>query len=75
VRVHSLTLFGLFALPGACDVTPGSTSRPATSQPPYLGRKPNARVATLFEVEHVIGDELEVLYKDNYKGNKFFIII
>ncbi len=23
MRVHSLTLFGLFALPGACDVTPG----------------------------------------------------
>jgi hypothetical protein len=28
-------------------VTPGSTSRPATSQPPCLGRKPNARVATV----------------------------
>jgi len=27
-------------------VTPGSMSRPVTSQPPYLGRKPNARVAT-----------------------------
>ncbi len=27
-------------------MTPGSTSRPATSQPPYLGRKPNAKVAT-----------------------------
>jgi len=27
-------------------VTLGSTSRPATSQPPCLGRKPNARVAT-----------------------------
>ncbi len=47
VRVHSLTLSGLFALPGACDVTLGSISRPATSQPPYLGRKPNARVATV----------------------------
>jgi hypothetical protein len=46
VRVHSLTFSGLFALPRACDVTTGSTSRPATSQPPYLGRKPNARVAT-----------------------------
>ncbi len=46
MRVHSLTLF---ALPGACDVTPGSTSRPATSQPPCLGRKPNARVATVNE--------------------------
>jgi hypothetical protein len=46
VKVHSLTLSGLFALLGACDVTPGSTSRPATSQPPCLGRKPNARVAT-----------------------------
>jgi hypothetical protein len=29
VRVHSLTLSGLFALPGACDVTPESTFRPA----------------------------------------------
>jgi hypothetical protein len=37
VRVHSLTLF---ALPGACDVTPGSTYRPATLQPPCLGREP-----------------------------------
>jgi hypothetical protein len=46
VKVHSLTLSRLFALPGACDVTPGSTSRPATSQPPCLGRKPNARVVT-----------------------------
>jgi hypothetical protein len=46
VKVHSLTLFALFALPGACDVTLGSTSRPATSQPPCLSRKPNARVAT-----------------------------
>jgi hypothetical protein len=50
VRVHSLTLFALFALPGACDVTPRSTSRPATSQPPCLGRKPNARVAIEREV-------------------------
>ncbi len=41
VRVHSLTLF---ALPGACDVTPGSTIRPATLQPPCLGREPKARV-------------------------------
>jgi hypothetical protein len=37
VRVHSLTLF---ALPGACDMTPGSTYRPTTSQPPCLGREP-----------------------------------
>jgi hypothetical protein len=37
VRVHSLTLF---ALPGACDMTPGSTYRPATLQPPCLGREP-----------------------------------
>ncbi len=28
-------------------MTPRSTSRPATSQPPCLGRKPNARVATI----------------------------
>ncbi len=49
MSAHSLTLFALFALfalPGACDVTLGSTSRPATSQPPCLSRKPNARVAT-----------------------------
>jgi len=32
-------------------VTPESTSRPATSQPPCLGRKPNARVATGFLFE------------------------
>jgi hypothetical protein len=37
VRVHSLTLF---ALPGACDMTPGSIYRPATLQPPCLGREP-----------------------------------
>jgi hypothetical protein len=37
VRVHSLTLF---AFPGACDMTPGSTYRPATLQPPCLGREP-----------------------------------
>jgi hypothetical protein len=43
VRVHSLTLF---ALPGACDVTPGSLPWPATLQPPCLGREPKARVAT-----------------------------
>jgi hypothetical protein len=53
VRVHSLTLSRLFALLGACDVTPGSTSRPATSQPPCLGRKPNARVATISETMNV----------------------
>jgi len=41
VRVHSLTLSRLFALPGACDVTPESTTRPTTLQPPpCLGRKP-----------------------------------
>jgi hypothetical protein len=44
VRVHALTLF---ALPGACDATPGCPSWPTTLQPPYLGRKPKARVATL----------------------------
>jgi len=36
VRVHSLTLF---ALMGACDMTPRSTYRPAHLQPPRLGRK------------------------------------
>jgi hypothetical protein len=46
VRVHSFTLSGLFALPGACDVATRSTSRPVTLQPPCLGRKPKARVAT-----------------------------
>jgi hypothetical protein len=43
VRVHSLTLF---ALSGACDVTPGSSSLPATLQPPHLGPEPKARVTT-----------------------------
>jgi hypothetical protein len=36
VRVHSLTFFALFALPGACDVTPGPPSWPTTLQPPLL---------------------------------------
>jgi hypothetical protein len=43
VRVHSLTLF---VFPGACDVTSDFFSWPATLQPPHLGRKPKARVAT-----------------------------
>jgi len=47
VRVHSLTLFGLFALPGACDVTPGSTTKLATLQPPLPWSQAKARVATL----------------------------
>jgi hypothetical protein len=44
VRVHSLTLF---TLPGACEVTPGSPSWPATFQPfalvasPRLGLRHN----------------------------------
>jgi hypothetical protein len=46
VRVHSLTLF---ALPGACDMTPGSTYRPATLQPPCLGREPR------LGLRHLIG--------------------
>jgi hypothetical protein len=40
VRVHSLTLF---ALPGACDMTPGSAYKPTTLQPPWSWAK--ARVA------------------------------
>ncbi len=43
VRVHALTLF---ALPGACEVTPGSPSWLVTLQPLCLGREPKARVAT-----------------------------
>ncbi len=43
VRVHALTLFALL---GACEVSPMSPSWPATLQPPYLGREPKARVAT-----------------------------
>ncbi len=43
VRVHALTLF---ALPGACEVIPGSPSWPATLQPPCLGCEPKARVVT-----------------------------
>jgi hypothetical protein len=46
VRVHSFTLFALFALPGSCDVTLGPPSWPSTLQPPYLGREPKVRVAT-----------------------------
>jgi hypothetical protein len=47
VKVHSFTFFALFALLGACDVTPGPSSWLATLQPPCLGREPKARVATL----------------------------
>ncbi len=43
VRVHSLTLF---ALPGACDVTPMCPSWPTTLQPPCLGHEPKAKVVT-----------------------------
>ncbi len=38
VKVHSLTLF---TLPGACDVTPGSPSWPATLQPLALVANPS----------------------------------
>jgi hypothetical protein len=47
VRVHSLTLF---ALPKACEMTPGSPSWPTTLQPFCLGREPKARVATLIMI-------------------------
>jgi hypothetical protein len=44
VRVHSFTFF---TLPGACDVTPGCPSWPATLQPPpCFGREPKVKVAT-----------------------------
>ncbi len=43
VKVHSLTLF---ALTGSCDVAPKPPSWPKTLQPPCIGRKPKARVAT-----------------------------
>jgi hypothetical protein len=39
VRVHALTLF---ALPGACEVTPGSSSWPATFQPFTLVASPRS---------------------------------
>jgi hypothetical protein len=50
VKVHAFTLF---ALPKACDVTPGLPSWPATLQAlalvasPYLGHKPLPWVATV----------------------------
>ncbi len=44
VRVHSLTLF---ALPGACDVTLGSFSWPATLQPLALVASPKLRLRHL----------------------------
>jgi hypothetical protein len=69
VRVHSLTLSGLFALPGACDVTPESTSRPATSQPPYLGLKPKARVIMGKEVKGF--DPVECHIKDAMIGKEY----
>ncbi len=37
-------------------MTPGSTSRPATSQPPCLGRKPNDRVATGSQIGNLTPD-------------------
>jgi hypothetical protein len=46
VRVPSLTLF---ALPGACDVTPGSPSLARNLATLRLGREPKVRVATLMK--------------------------
>jgi hypothetical protein len=56
VRVHSLTLF---ALPGACEVTPGSPSWSTTLQPPCLGREPKARVATFLVLESLKNNLLD----------------
>ncbi len=47
MRVHSLTLFAFFALPGACDVIPGPSSWPTTLQPSCFGHEPKARVVTV----------------------------
>jgi hypothetical protein len=47
VKVHALTLFALL---GACEVTPGSPSWPTTLQPPCLGHEPKARVATSWKM-------------------------
>jgi hypothetical protein len=44
VKVHSLTLF---ALPGVCDVTPGSPSWPTTLQPLALVASRNLRLRHL----------------------------
>jgi hypothetical protein len=44
VRVHSLTLF---ALPGACDVTPGSLFWPATLQPFALVTSPRLKLGQI----------------------------
>jgi hypothetical protein len=49
VRVHSLTLFALLALPKASDVTLEPLSWPAILQPPCLSRKPKDKVATIWE--------------------------
>jgi hypothetical protein len=49
VRVHSLTLT-LFALPGACDVTPGSFSWPATLQPLALVASPKLGLQQSYSV-------------------------
>jgi hypothetical protein len=48
VRVHSLTLSGLFALPGACDVTPGSTIRPAPCNPFALVASPKLGLRQIY---------------------------
>jgi hypothetical protein len=43
VRIHYLTLL---VVPGACEVTLGPSSWPATLQPPCFRREPKARVMT-----------------------------
>jgi hypothetical protein len=53
VKVHSFTLL---ALPGACVVTLGLPSWPATLQPPCLGHKPKAKVATNIGIDVKKGD-------------------
>jgi hypothetical protein len=58
VRVHSLTLF---ALSGACDVTPESSSWPATLQPLALVASPR------------IGLQHE-WYPDWYSNYQFFLV-
>jgi hypothetical protein len=50
VRVHSLTLF---ALPGACDVTPECPSWPTTLQPP-LALVANPRLGLRHEIFNII---------------------
>jgi hypothetical protein len=68
VRVHSFTLF---ALPGACDVTPRSFSWPATLQPLTLVASPRLKLQHLrpsIWIQWPIDMGKRIVAKENLKG-------